>query len=100
MDPEILLQIYIEGTNICDLNLKAYRAEIGCVQQEPVLFEGTISDNIRMGKLDATQQEIEEAAIEANAHDFISRLPEVGDCTVCVLSYLIYYVSRNLTITN
>ncbi|KAA0190312.1 ATP binding cassette subfamily B MDR:TAP [Fasciolopsis buskii] len=68
--------IYIEGQNIRDLDLKAYRAQIGCVQQEPILFEGTVSENIRMGKLDATQQEIEEASKEANAHEFISKLPE------------------------
>ncbi|THD20368.1 Multidrug resistance protein 1 [Fasciola hepatica] len=69
--------ILIEGTDICELDLKAYRAQIGCVQQEPILFEGTIADNIRMGKLDATEEEIEEAAKKANAHEFISNLPEV-----------------------
>lgn len=42
------------------------------------MFEGTVSENIRMGKLDATQQEIEEASKEANAHEFISKLPEAG----------------------
>ncbi|TPP56112.1 ATP binding cassette subfamily B MDR:TAP, partial [Fasciola gigantica] len=68
--------ILIEGTDIRELNLKAYRAQIGCVQQEPILFEGTIADNIRMGKLDATEEEIEEAAKKANAHEFISKLPE------------------------
>ncbi|CAH8519955.1 unnamed protein product [Dicrocoelium dendriticum] len=68
--------IYIEGKEIRELNLKAYRQQLGCVQQEPVLFEGTVADNIRMGKLDATQSEIEDAAKLANAHDFILALPQ------------------------
>lgn len=53
------------------------RSHIGVVGQEPVLFGTTVRENIRYGKEDATQQEIEEAAKEANAHDFISKLPEV-----------------------
>ncbi|VDP83625.1 unnamed protein product [Echinostoma caproni] len=74
--------IYIEGVNIRDLNLKAYREQLGCVQQEPILFEGTVAENIRMGKLDATQEEIEEAARQANAHEFITRLPEGYDTMI------------------
>ncbi|TPP59637.1 ATP binding cassette subfamily B MDR TAP [Fasciola gigantica] len=74
-DPEVG-NILIEGENIRELNLKTYRAQIGCVQQEPILFEGTIAENIRMGKLDATEEEIKEAAKEANAHEFISKLPD------------------------
>uniref|UniRef100_A0A183A8G9 ABC transporter domain-containing protein n=1 Tax=Echinostoma caproni TaxID=27848 RepID=A0A183A8G9_9TREM len=58
------------------LDLKAFRSQLGCVQQEPILFEGTVEDNIRLGKLDATEDEIIEAAKMANAHDFILRLPE------------------------
>ncbi|KAA0187925.1 ATP-binding cassette permease MDL2 [Fasciolopsis buskii] len=69
-------QIFIEDQNIRNLNLKAYRAQIGCVQQETTIFEGTITENIRLGKLNATQEEIEEAAKDANIHEFISRLPE------------------------
>ncbi|TGZ59833.1 hypothetical protein CRM22_008840 [Opisthorchis felineus] len=67
--------IKVEGTDIRELDLKAFRAQLGCVQQEPILFEGTVSENIRLGKMDATQEEIEEAAKLANAHDFILRLP-------------------------
>ncbi|CAH8566529.1 unnamed protein product [Schistosoma curassoni] len=69
-------EVLIEDEDIKNLDLKAYRNQIGCVQQEPVLFEGTISDNIRLGKLDATQDEIEEAAKLANAHGFIQQLPD------------------------
>jgi ABC-type multidrug transport system fused ATPase/permease subunit len=51
----------------------------GVVSQEPVLFATTIADNIRYGKIDVTQAEIEKAAQEANAHDFIKQLPEVNN---------------------
>lgn len=80
-------QIFIEDQNIRNLNLKAYRAQIGCVQQETTIFEGTITENIRLGKLNATQEEIEEAAKDANIHEFISRLPEVN-----VLSLLLFSI--------
>lgn len=69
-------EILVEGENIRDLDLKAFRSQLGCVQQEPILFEGTVEDNIRLGKLDATGEEIVEAAKMANAHDFILGLPE------------------------
>nr|CAH8854205.1 unnamed protein product [Trichobilharzia regenti] len=75
-------EVLIEGENIKNLDLKAYRNQIGCVQQEPILYEGTISDNIRLGKLDATQEEIEEAAKLANAHDFIKNLPDAYETFV------------------
>ncbi|KAK4470240.1 hypothetical protein MN116_005813 [Schistosoma mekongi] len=75
-------EVLIEDENIKNLDLKAYRSQIGCVQQEPVLFEGTIGDNIRLGKLDATQDEIEEAAKLANAHEFIQQLPDAYETFV------------------
>src|SRR5207237_5704157 len=52
------------------------RQQISLVLQEPLLFSGSIADNIRYGRLDATMDEIMEAARGANAHDFITRLPE------------------------
>ncbi|CAH8553769.1 unnamed protein product [Schistosoma intercalatum] len=76
------IAVLVEDEDIKNLDLKAYRNQIGCVQQEPVLFEGTISDNIRLGKLDATQDEIEEAAKLANAHGFIQQLPDGYDTFV------------------
>jgi len=57
--------------------LKWLRSNIGIVSQEPVLFFGTIEDNIRFGKLDATDEEVITAAKMANAHDFIMELPQV-----------------------
>ncbi len=52
------------------------RRQISMVPQEPVLFSGTIADNIRYGRLRATMDEIVAAAKSANAHDFIERLPD------------------------
>ena len=56
--------------------------QIGLVSQEPLLFAGSILDNIRYGRPDATQTEVEAAARSANAHDFISALPEGYDTKV------------------
>ena len=50
---------------------------IGVVSQEPVLFATTIAENIRYGRLDVTQEEIERATKEANAYDFVMNLPDV-----------------------
>lgn len=63
--------IKIDGMNIKDVTLKSLRDHIGVVQQDVYLFMGTIKDNIKYGKPDATDEEIIEAAKNANAHDFI-----------------------------
>jgi ATP-binding cassette subfamily B protein len=68
-------QILLDGKNIGDISLRSLRRNIGIVQQDVYLFAGTVADNIRYGKLDATRQEIIEAARKANAHDFIMELP-------------------------
>ena len=67
----------VDGVDIKDYNVKWLRQHIGVVSQEPVLFGTTIAENIRYGREDATQKDVEEAAKEANAHDFISLLPKV-----------------------
>ena len=59
-----------------ELNLNWLRQNIGVVGQEPVLFGGTIAENIAYGKADATQEEVKKAAVAANAHSFISELPD------------------------
>ena len=69
------LKVCVGGKNIRTLNLKWLRRHIGLVSQEPVLFDTTIADNIRFGREEATQADIEKAAREANVHDFISSLP-------------------------
>lgn len=74
--------IRIEGVNIQDVNLTYLRSQLGLVGQEPVLFDVSIGENIRYGKLDATSDEIERAAKMANAHDFIMKLPDGYDTPV------------------
>ena len=69
-------RILIDGIDIRDLKLSSLRDQISVVLQEPLLFSGTIAENIRYGKLDATNDEVAEAATAANAHDFIYRLPD------------------------
>jgi ABC-type multidrug transport system fused ATPase/permease subunit len=68
-------KILIDGTDIREIKLESLRAQISIVQQEPLLFSGTIFDNIRYGRLEATDEEVMEAARAANAHDFIMALP-------------------------
>lgn len=68
--------ITIDGIDIRDLTLKSLRKNIGIVQQDVYLFAGTVADNIGYGKLGATEEEIVQAAKNANAHDFIMELPD------------------------
>uniref|UniRef100_A0A3Q3Q392 ATP-binding cassette, sub-family B (MDR/TAP), member 4 n=1 Tax=Monopterus albus TaxID=43700 RepID=A0A3Q3Q392_MONAL len=76
--------VSIDGHDIRSLNIRYLREMIGVVSQEPILFATTIAENIRYGRPDVTQEEIEQAAKEANAYDFIMNLPDkfetlVGD---------------------
>lgn len=68
-------EILIDGKNSKHLKLHSLRKHIGLVQQDVYLFAGTVLDNIRYGNLDATQDEVIEAAKKANAHEFIMALP-------------------------
>ena len=65
-----------DGQDVRDLSLHALRRNIGVVQQDVYLFAGTVADNIRYGKPDAGDLELIEAAKKANAHDFITALPD------------------------
>lgn len=67
--------VVVNGHNIRDLNLNFYRANIGYVQQEPLLFSGTIRDNVTFGKPDASDAEIEWATRLSNAYDFVQGFP-------------------------
>jgi len=69
-------RILIDGVDLRNLQLKSYRRHVGIVPQEPFLFSGTIQDNICYGKGWATADEVEEAASQANALEFINELPE------------------------
>ena len=68
--------IRIDGTDIKHVTLDSLRNQVGIVPQETILFNGSVYDNILYGRLDATKEEIEEAAKAANAHDFIMELPD------------------------
>ena len=68
--------IRIDGTDIRQVTLDSLRNQVGIVPQETILFNGTVYDNILYGRLDASKEEIEEAARAAKAHDFIMELPQ------------------------
>ncbi|GAA0321574.1 ABC transporter ATP-binding protein [Bacillus carboniphilus] len=68
-------RILIDGHDISKISRESLRQNMGFVLQDSFLFEGTIRENIRYGRLDATDEEVEEAAKLANAHSFIMKLP-------------------------
>jgi ABC-type multidrug transport system fused ATPase/permease subunit len=72
-------RIVLDGVDITTMTLKSLRQQISIVLQEPLLFSSTVADNIRYGRLDATMDEVIEAARHANAHDFIMKLPHQYD---------------------
>ncbi|XP_043117693.1 ATP-dependent translocase ABCB1 [Puntigrus tetrazona] len=69
-------EVTLDDHDIRTLNVRWLRENMGIVSQEPVLFGTTIAENIRYGREDATDEEIEQAIKEANAYDFISKLPD------------------------
>lgn len=75
-------KITIGGKSIADLDVQSLRSHIGIVPQEVILFGGTIEENIKYGKPEATHQEVVEAARKANALDFIEQFPESFETTV------------------
>ncbi len=74
--------VKIDGRDIRSLKLKSLRDHIGIVQQDVYLFVGTVYDNIRYGRPDATREEVMEAARNANAHEFILSLPNGYDTDI------------------
>ena len=74
--------IRLDGRDIRELPLSTVRDNISVVTQDTYLFHGTIAENLRFGKPDATQAELEDAARAANAHDFVSHLPHGYDTVV------------------
>lgn len=76
--------VMIDGFDVRDVTQFSLRSQMGMVTQDPFLFSGTVLDNIRYGRLDASDEDVYAAAKVANAHDFINRLPsgyqtEVGE---------------------
>jgi len=74
--------IFVDGIDIRDLKLDSLRNHIGIVQQDVYLFAGTIMDNIRYGRPDATDEEVIKAAKYANAHEFIISFPDGYDTDI------------------
>ena len=66
--------VLIDDSNVRDVSIESLRSQLGIMTQDNFLFTGTIRENIRYGKLDATDEEIEEACRKVGAHDFIMRL--------------------------
>lgn len=74
--------VYLDGTDIRDIKLEDLRGQIGIVQQDVYLFSGSIMDNIRYGKPDASDEEVVRAAKNANAHEFIMSFPDGYDTDI------------------
>ncbi|HWL23062.1 MAG TPA: ABC transporter ATP-binding protein [Ureibacillus sp.] len=68
--------VKIDGMNVVDITLQSLRSQIGIVLQDNILFSDSVKQNILMGRPDATEEEVVEAAKAANAHDFIMSLPD------------------------
>ncbi|MEV4607706.1 ABC transporter ATP-binding protein [Neorhizobium sp. LMR1-1-1.1] len=75
-------EILIDGQNIADVTKSSLRHQLAYVSQQPYMFEGSIRDNIRYGRPDATDEEVEEAAKLAHAHEFIIAQSEGYDTSV------------------
>ncbi len=72
-------RVLLDGKDTHQITLKSLRDQVSIVLQEPLLFSGSIRENIRYGRLEANDEEIFEAAKAANAHDFIEKLPQGYD---------------------
>jgi ABC-type multidrug transport system fused ATPase/permease subunit len=79
---DLVGSVEIDGIPVDQYNISWLRQHIGVVSQEPILFHTTIKENILFGKMDSTQDQIEQAAKMANAHDFIMLLPNRYDTLV------------------
>lgn len=75
-------EVLVDGIDVRDVTQRSLRLQMGIVPQDPFLFSGSIADNIRFGKPDAPDEEVEEAARLSNAHDFITDLPEGYDTQI------------------
>ncbi|WP_152393872.1 ABC transporter ATP-binding protein [Paenibacillus guangzhouensis] len=75
-------QILIDGVDIREVTIESLRSQIGIVMQDTFIFSGSIRDNIRFGRLDATDEEVEAAAKAVNAHEFITNMPDGYDTQV------------------
>ncbi|MFN9435872.1 MAG: ABC transporter ATP-binding protein, partial [Planctomycetota bacterium] len=75
-------RILLDGVHLADIDLQSYRGLLGMVEQEVFLFDGTIAENIAYGQPGATRSQIEQAALAAAAHSFISQSPQGYDTRI------------------
>ena len=75
-------RVLVDGVDVRQYRIRSLRDRIAIVLQEPTLFAGTIADNLRYGRLDASMDDIQDAARAAHAHDFITRLPKGYDTDI------------------
>jgi ATP-binding cassette subfamily B protein/subfamily B ATP-binding cassette protein MsbA len=75
-------RVLIDDVDVRQYRVRSLRERIAIVLQDPVLFSGTIADNLRYGRLDASMEDVEKAARAAHAHDFITRLPKGYDTEI------------------
>jgi len=75
-------RILVDGRDVREVDVASLRRQVGVVLQDTILFSGTVRDNLRYGRLDATDAEVEAAAAAVNAHEFIMRLPQGYDTEV------------------
>jgi ATP-binding cassette subfamily B protein len=75
-------RVLVDGVDVRDWSLEALRSQVSSIEQDIFLFSRSVRDNIAFGRADATQEEIESAAHEAQADEFIARLPNVYDTEV------------------
>ena len=88
-------EILLDGVTIDKLQLKWLRSQMALVSQEPSLFSTTVKENIVFGKEDALMEDVVEAAIACNVHNFISELPQGYDSQVSMLNYSYFFVWGN-----
>ena len=75
-------RVLIDGTDVRDVKLESLRSAIGVIAQDPFLFSASVRENIAFGKADATDEEVEQAAKLAQAHEFVERLPNGYDTVI------------------
>lgn len=75
-------RVLVDGVDVRGYRIRSLREKIAIVPQDPILFSGSVAENLRYGRLDATGNEIEAAARAAHAHEFVSRLPKAYDTPI------------------